>query len=212
MMRLHRNTWGHVLTGTMEILKHEPDIWDWSWDSSSDPPPYRATTMNQANDTGANSKSILDDAREIVNGSRQTEYNDPVENHVREAIVATVTLGKPMTPAEIVKIMHGKKLVRSGRGYKHDNVVDKAGYAEIEDRVERAMKDGTVQKIVEKLLGGWVEFGPKPLPTFLSGSVVGVTYHHHPGTDRIEARISIDIDNEPPSRYFSNRVAVVKIP
>lgn len=108
-------------------------------------------------------ENILDAAARVVNKDRQGEYDDPVENHVREAIIATATLNKSIDPAEFVKIMHCKKLARSGRGYKLDNVLDKAGYAEIENRVEKAMKDGTVQKIVEKVLGGWVKFlKPKP--------------------------------------------------
>lgn len=102
--------------------------------------------------------SILDQADKAVNSTRQAEYGDPLENAVREALVATATTGKPITPVDVVQVMHAKKMVRSGKGHHEDSNVDQAGYSEIRDRVQAAWADGTVQKLVRKILGGWVTF------------------------------------------------------
>jgi hypothetical protein len=157
-------------------------------------------------------ESILDEATRIVNSDRQAEYSDPVENHVREAIIATVTLGKPITPPDVVKIMHAKKLARSGRGYKRDNVVDKAGYAEIEDRVEKAFADGTVQKIVEKLLGGWVKFNPEPY-VIASGMLSVIDKYNYPLKSDGTMSMGIRLEDATPTPYrsenFGKRVKLV---
>lgn len=101
---------------------------------------------------------VLDRAKAIVNSDRQSEYGDPVENKVRQALVASATLGRSISPEEIVLIELSQKQVRAGRGTKLDTTIDLAGYAEILQRVREAMADGTVQRIVEHLLGGWVQF------------------------------------------------------
>lgn len=103
--------------------------------------------------------NILDSATRTVNSDRQAEYGDPVENRVREAIIATVVQGKAITPNDVVQVFSAQKMVRSGKGKNHeDSNVDQAGYAEIRDRVQKATDSGEVQNIVRRLLGGWVRF------------------------------------------------------
>lgn len=160
-------------------------------------------------------KSILDEAKEIVDTSRQAEYNDPVENAVREALVMSATLGVPFTPKMMVLAMHTKKLVRSGRGHKHDNVVDKAGYAEIEARVEQAMKDGTVQKIVEKILGGWVKFDRRPTHPeidhiYLTGDLYSIDMFKY-GPYDAEIKFAFRWAGTFEQPQFGERLAVVRL-
>jgi hypothetical protein len=95
---------------------------------------------------------ILETAANIVDTARQSEYGNPVENKVRQAIVASVTLGKPITPEEIVLIELCQKQVRAGRGQKEDTTIDLAGYAEILQRVRDAMNNGTAQIMARSLL------------------------------------------------------------
>lgn len=104
-----------------------------------------------------NTTKVLDRAKAIVNSDRQSEYGDPVENKVRQALIASATLGRSINPEEIVLIDLAQKQVRAGRGDKPDTTIDLAGYAEILQRTRDAMKDGTVQRIVEQLLP-WVQF------------------------------------------------------
>jgi hypothetical protein len=102
------------------------------------------------------SKSILAEADSTVNSTRQDEYGDPVENAVREAIVATVTRGKLITPSDVTGVKLAFKLVRSGRGHKRDTNVDIAGYAEINERVQSAEQYGDTKTIARRLLQGLI--------------------------------------------------------
>lgn len=107
--------------------------------------------------------TVLNKADAAVNNDRQAEYGDPVENAVREALVATIVARKPITPNDTVQVMSAKKMVRSGTGKNHeDSNVDQAGYADIRDRVQKATDSGEIQQIVRDILGGlqgWVRFG-----------------------------------------------------
>lgn len=105
--------------------------------------------------------SVIREAAIKINIEGDKQYGDPVENAVREALVASATTGKQITPADVVKVLMSKKQVRAGKGFHHDSNVDLAGYAEIHDRVLVAMQDGTVQKMVENILNTWVAF-PEP--------------------------------------------------
>lgn len=104
-----------------------------------------------------NKTVVLDRAKAIVDSDRQSEYGDPVENKVRQALIASATLGRSISPEEIVLIELAQKQVRAGRGDKLDTTIDLAGYAEILQRVRDAMKDGAIQRIAESLLP-WVQF------------------------------------------------------
>jgi hypothetical protein len=109
--------------------------------------------------------NILTKAAQTVDSNRQDEYGDPVENWVATALIATIAQRKSITPEDVVQTMCGAKMVRAGRSHKEDTNIDQAGYAEIRERVQKAFADGTVQKIVEKLLGGWVKFDQPSTPT-----------------------------------------------
>jgi hypothetical protein len=110
-------------------------------------------------------ENTLTKAAATVDSNRQEEYGDPVENWVATAIIATVSQRKCITPEDVIQVMCGAKMVRAGRSHKEDTNIDQAGYAEIRERVQKAFADGTVQKIVEKLLGGWVKFTPPAVPS-----------------------------------------------
>ena len=101
-------------------------------------------------------ESILKEADRTVNATRQDEYGDPVENAVREAIVATASRGKLITPSDVTGVKLAFKLVRSGRGYKRDTNVDIAGYAEINQRVQEAEESGDTKIIARNILHGLI--------------------------------------------------------
>ena len=97
--------------------------------------------------TGANSEIFLGDpstllielsdrddllgaAKELVNGDREHDYGDPLENHQRIAKMWSAITGHEYTPEMVALMMIGLKLARLSRRTNHfDSWVDVAGYA-----------------------------------------------------------------------------------
>lgn len=83
-----------------------------------------------------NNKSILAEAEEIVNGSRQSDYGDANESFSRIATIASVMIGKELSPEDCCAVMMAVKLVRESFAHKRDNLVDLCGYAELMNRLK----------------------------------------------------------------------------
>lgn len=98
---------------------------------------------------------ILEKAERIVNSDREAEYGDPVENKVRQALIASATVGRSISPEEIVLVDLSQKMVRAGRGHKEDTTIDLAGYAEILERVRLSLRSGRAHEILQDLVGSW---------------------------------------------------------
>lgn len=89
---------------------------------------------------------ILQEADEIVNGARATDYGDARESFEKIADVANLLLdsqekgllmAKEGLCAEAVcKVMMAVKLVRQSNKHKRDNLVDLCGYAELLNRLQ----------------------------------------------------------------------------
>lgn len=78
-----------------------------------------------------NNKSILDEAKAIVNGSRQSDYGDPVESFDRIAKTASMITGKDLSSKECCAVLMAVKVVRESFRHKRDNLIDLCGYAHI---------------------------------------------------------------------------------
>ena len=83
-----------------------------------------------------NNKSIIAEAEEIVNGSRQSDYGDARESFSRIATIASVMTGKEISPEDCCAVMMAVKLVRESFNHKRDNLVDLCGYAELMNRLK----------------------------------------------------------------------------
>ena len=81
-------------------------------------------------------KSILSEAEDIVNGSRQSDYGDANESFSRIATIASVMTGKDLLPEDCCAVMMAVKLVRESFNHKRDNLVDLCGYAELMNRLK----------------------------------------------------------------------------
>ena len=94
--------------------------------------------MDTINNTINNTinKSILSEAEEIVNGSRQSDYGDARESFSRIATIASVMVGKELSPEDCCAVMMAVKLVRESFNHKRDNLVDLCGYAELMNRLK----------------------------------------------------------------------------
>ena len=83
-----------------------------------------------------NNKSILSEAEEIVNGSRQSDYGDARESFSRVATIASVMTGKELAPEDCCAVLMAVKLVRESFAHRRDNLVDLCGYAELLNRLK----------------------------------------------------------------------------
>lgn len=83
-------------------------------------------------------ESILQEADRIVNGDRQVDYSDPVENFKHIAAIASAILKKELVPEDCAVVLMAVKLARETYKHKRDNLVDLAGYTEILHRIREA--------------------------------------------------------------------------
>lgn len=93
-------------------------------------------TPKEQEKTETINKSILEEALEIVNGSRNVDYGDPVESFKRIAQVANL-IGKrsDFEPVDCCNVLIATKLVRESKGHKRDNLTDLAGYSHIKNLI-----------------------------------------------------------------------------
>lgn len=82
-------------------------------------------------------KSILEEAIEILNGSRQCDYGDPVESFKRIAQMANLmSNSNDFTPVKCCIVLMATKLTRESKVHKRDNLVDLVGYGCIKQFLE----------------------------------------------------------------------------
>ena len=86
-------------------------------------------------DSRKETKSILEEALEIVNGSRNVDYGDPVISFIKIGKIATLISGEPMTPIMCCAALMAVKIERESYKHKRDNLVDLCGYTEIMNRI-----------------------------------------------------------------------------
>ena len=88
-------------------------------------------------------KSILEEAIEILNGSRQCDYGDPVESFKRIAQMANLmSNSNDFTPVKCCIVLMATKLTRESKVHKRDNLVDLAGYGCIKQLLEEDKENG----------------------------------------------------------------------
>lgn len=80
-------------------------------------------------------ESVLEEAQSILNGDRDADYGDAVENFKTIANVASVLINKEITAEECCKVMMAVKIAREGYKHKRDSLVDLASYADILNQI-----------------------------------------------------------------------------
>ena len=73
--------------------------------------------------------TILEEANEIVAGSRQQYYGHACESFARISTMAILMTGKELTPQDCCKVLIAVKMTREAFKHKRDNLVDLCGYA-----------------------------------------------------------------------------------
>ena len=139
--------------------------------------------------TNMESRSILEEAAEIVDGPRQMAYGHPRDNFDRIAAFWSVVLGAPVSSQQVGLCMIGLKLARSAQEVNRDTLVDIAGYARaIEmlgdddptfDDLNHMFSEGSTMSIYPNT--GLVTYrGPLPTPTVLVDKEVSSDSHWAP--------------------------------
>jgi hypothetical protein len=77
--------------------------------------------------------SCLLEAYEVINGERQNVYGAPEDSFALIAEYWTVYLGIEVKAPDVALLMSLFKIAREANQYKHDNMVDIAGYVGIYD-------------------------------------------------------------------------------
>ena len=81
-------------------------------------------------------KSILAEAEDIVNGSRQSDYGDAANNFHRIAnVVNSMYPQLNINAQQSCAVLMAVKLIREGFRHKRDNLVDLCGYAHIMNEI-----------------------------------------------------------------------------
>ena len=80
--------------------------------------------------------TILEEAQEILEGDRESDYGDPVANFNRISGIASSILNETITPEQCVVVMMAVKLSREQYKHKRDNLVDLVAYTEIYNRIK----------------------------------------------------------------------------
>ena len=88
-------------------------------------------------------QSILQEAEEIVNGNRQSDYGDAAYNFHRIAnIVNSMYPQLGINAQQCCSVLMSVKLIREGFRHKRDNLVDLCGYAHIMNEIVESDKKG----------------------------------------------------------------------
>ena len=69
--------------------------------------------------------------RQRVVGQRRRAYGDPAASMAAVAERWSITLGRPVAPAQVVLCLIDLKLARLGHDPAHDSLLDVAGYAAV---------------------------------------------------------------------------------
>lgn len=87
------------------------------------------------NEAKEGNKTVLEEASQIVNGARQSDYGTPERNIGCIAKMWSSYLGVNISPRDVCSMMILLKVSREVNAPKRDNAVDIAGYAYLMDIV-----------------------------------------------------------------------------
>ena len=83
------------------------------------------------------SQDLLDEAKKLIGGDRQTDYGDKLKNHQNIADFWSVFLEKKITAHDVAICMALVKVARLMNQHKKDSYLDMAAYAAIAGEIEK---------------------------------------------------------------------------
>ena len=82
------------------------------------------------------SQDLLDEAKKLIGGDRQTDYGDKLTNHENIANFWSIFLKTKVTPHDVAICMALVKVARLMNQHKKDSYIDMAAYATIAGEIE----------------------------------------------------------------------------
>lgn len=82
-------------------------------------------------------ETVVEEAQRLVYGPRADDYGDALEEAEKVAAGWSILIGAPVSPEMYPRCMAWLKLVRQTNRAKRDNLVDQAGYAAVEEKIQR---------------------------------------------------------------------------
>ena len=82
------------------------------------------------------SQELLEEARELIGGDRQTDYGDKLKNHQNIADFWSIFLKKKISAHDVAICMALVKVARLMNQHKKDSYIDMAAYAAIAGEIE----------------------------------------------------------------------------
>jgi len=82
------------------------------------------------------SQNLLDEAKKLIGGDRQTDYGDKLTNHENIANFWSIFLKTKITPHDVAICMSLVKVARLMNQHKKDSYIDMAAYATIAGEIE----------------------------------------------------------------------------
>ena len=86
------------------------------------------------------SQDLLDEAKKLIGGDRQTDYGDKLTNHENIANFWSIFLKTKITPHDVAICMALVKVARLMNQHKKDSYIDMAAYACIAGEIEARSK------------------------------------------------------------------------
>jgi|TARA_R100001509_G_scaffold77882_1_gene43574 hypothetical protein len=86
-------------------------------------------------------EKILDQAKKLIGGARNTDYGDRLTNHQNIADLWSVFLQKKITAHDVAICMALVKVARLIHSHKSDNYVDLAAYSAIAGEISKRTED-----------------------------------------------------------------------
>ena len=83
------------------------------------------------------SQDLLDEAKKLIGGDRQTDYGDKLKNHQNIADFWSIFLQKKITAHDVAICMALVKVARLMNQHKKDSYLDMAAYAAIAGEIEK---------------------------------------------------------------------------
>ena len=99
---------------------------------------------------GTTKQSLLTEADALINGQRQEDYGDKLQNFAQIAMGLQMILapklqhGQEITPEDVAMCMIQVKIARLAKSPDHrDSILDVAGYAGCYDKIQEERNNGT---------------------------------------------------------------------
>jgi len=106
------------------------------------------------------SKTVLEEAAELINGQRQKDYGSALDSFTRIGKIWSAILDIHVGAEQVALCLIGLKVARATQGWKRDSIVDIAGYAGCMEMIQAERAAQWAEVATET---GGIQANPEPL-------------------------------------------------